>query len=101
VDLELDGKVAAARSVRDQRHLRALGLTRTENMPAVLARQAQAAGVTPATIEERRAARTLVGRLIDADDVAAVVAFLASPKSVAINGHAIAAGGGTPGVIFY
>jgi hypothetical protein len=30
-----------------------------------------------------------------------VVAFLASPRSVAINGDAIAAGGGAPGAIHY
>jgi len=33
--------------------------------------------------------------------VAAVVAFLASPRSVAINGDAIAAGGGSPRAIHY
>ena len=33
--------------------------------------------------------------------LADVVAFLASPRSVAINGDAIAAGGGAPGTIHY
>jgi hypothetical protein len=33
--------------------------------------------------------------------VADVVAFLASPRSVAINGDAIAAGGGAVGTIHY
>jgi NAD(P)-dependent dehydrogenase (short-subunit alcohol dehydrogenase family) len=42
-----------------------------------------------------------IGRLIDADEVAAVVTFLASPRSVAINGDAIACGGGQLGVIHY
>jgi NAD(P)-dependent dehydrogenase (short-subunit alcohol dehydrogenase family) len=42
-----------------------------------------------------------IGRLVTADEVAAVVAFLASPRSVAINGDAIAAGGGTIGAIYY
>jgi len=42
-----------------------------------------------------------VRRFIDAAEVAAVVAFLASPRSVAINGDAIACGGGQPGVIHY
>jgi NAD(P)-dependent dehydrogenase (short-subunit alcohol dehydrogenase family) len=77
------------------------GLTRTEKTPAVFADHARAAGVSPKEIEQRFAAGTLVGRLIEAADVAAVVAFLASPKSVAINGDAIAAGGGMPGVIYY
>ena len=34
-------------------------------------------------------------------EVAEVVAFLASPKSVAINGDAIAVGGGAPRSIHY
>jgi len=42
-----------------------------------------------------------IGRLVDAKEVAWLVAFLASPKSVAINGDAIPAGGGSPGVIHY
>ncbi len=42
-----------------------------------------------------------IGRIIDAEEVAWVVAFLASPKSVAINGDAIAAGGGSVGAIYY
>ena len=36
-----------------------------------------------------------------AEEVAAVVAFLASPKSVALNGDAVAAGGGARGSIHY
>ena len=42
-----------------------------------------------------------VRRMIDARDIAYVVAFLASPRSVALNGDAIAAGGGMPGPIYY
>ena len=41
------------------------------------------------------------GTLIDASQVAAVIAFLASPLPVSINGESIACGGGTPGVIRY
>jgi hypothetical protein len=37
----------------------------------------------------------------EADEVAAVVAFLASPRCATITGDAIVAGGGTPGAIFY
>jgi len=39
--------------------------------------------------------------MVTAEEVADVVAFLASPRSVAINGDAIAAGGGMPGAIYY
>ncbi len=77
------------------------GLTRTEATPGVLAAQAAAAGVEPAEIERRMAGRNLTRTLIDASQVAAVIAFLASPLSVSINGESIACGGGTPGVIRY
>jgi NAD(P)-dependent dehydrogenase (short-subunit alcohol dehydrogenase family) len=43
----------------------------------------------------------LVGRWIDAREIAYVVAFLASPKAVAINGDVIAAGGGVGRNIYY
>jgi len=58
---------------------------------------------TEATSEEaaRRPAANLAGRMIDAREVAYVVTFLASPKSAAIDGDAIAAGGGVPGSIYY
>jgi NAD(P)-dependent dehydrogenase (short-subunit alcohol dehydrogenase family) len=42
-----------------------------------------------------------IGRLVTADEVAAVVAFLASPKSVALNGDPVVASGGSRGVIHY
>jgi len=47
------------------------------------------------------ATRSSIGRVVTAAEVADVVAFLASPRSVAINGDTITAGGGTPGVIYY
>jgi len=42
-----------------------------------------------------------IKRLVDASEVAWVVAFLASPRSIAINGDAISVGGGIPGAIHY
>jgi len=42
-----------------------------------------------------------IHRIVDAGEVADVVAFLASPRSVAITGDAIAVGGGVPGPVFY
>jgi NAD(P)-dependent dehydrogenase (short-subunit alcohol dehydrogenase family) len=47
------------------------------------------------------ATRTTLGRIVEASEVANVVAFLASPLSVAINGEAIQVGGGMPGDIHY
>jgi enoyl-[acyl-carrier-protein] reductase (NADH) len=42
-----------------------------------------------------------VNRIIDASDITNIVAFLASPLSVAISGDAIAAGGGVGRAIHY
>ena len=39
--------------------------------------------------------------LVTAEEVADVVTFLASPRSVSINGDAIAVGGGVRGPIYY
>jgi NAD(P)-dependent dehydrogenase (short-subunit alcohol dehydrogenase family) len=57
--------------------------------------------VTVEEMEARMAANIAVGRIIDAAEVADVVAFLASPRSVSINGDAIACGGGAKGAIHY
>jgi NAD(P)-dependent dehydrogenase (short-subunit alcohol dehydrogenase family) len=77
------------------------GMTVTERTPSVIAAYATARGVTDAEAQRRLAAGISIGRMVTAAEVADVVAFLASPRSVAINGDAIAAGGGTRGVIHY
>ncbi len=77
------------------------GLTRTEKTPAVVSARAQAAGIAPEEIVARMAAGNSARRLITADEVADVVVFLASPRSVAVNGDAIAAGGGVGSAIHY
>ncbi|WP_437329304.1 SDR family NAD(P)-dependent oxidoreductase [Sorangium sp. So ce381] len=51
--------------------------------------------------EKDIAASVSIGRIVDAREVAWVVAFLASPRSVAINGDAVVAGGGSVGPIYY
>ena len=43
----------------------------------------------------------MLNSMVDAAEIADIVAFLASPRSVAINGDAIACGGGTRGAIHY
>jgi enoyl-[acyl-carrier-protein] reductase (NADH) len=50
---------------------------------------------------KRMAEGNSIRHLVDASEVANVVAFLASPKSIAINGDTIAAGGGAPRSIHY
>jgi len=76
------------------------GLTRTEATPGVVARLAQAQGITPEEAE-KSLGRNTIGRIVDSSEVAWIVTFLASPRSVAINGDAIACGGGVPGAIYY
>jgi len=77
------------------------GLVRTEATPGVIAAQAKVQGVSEAEIEKRMSGRNLVRKIVTAEEIAHVVAFLASPKAIAINGDAIPAGGGTPGSIYY
>jgi len=52
-------------------------------------------------VEARSKASVSIGRLVEAREIAYLVAFLASPKSIAINGETIAAGGGAIGPINY
>jgi len=77
------------------------GLTRTERTAPLVAARAAAQGVSPQAVEAQMAAGNSINHLIDASEVAHVVAFLCSPKSRAINGDVIAAGGGTRGNIHY
>jgi NAD(P)-dependent dehydrogenase (short-subunit alcohol dehydrogenase family) len=77
------------------------GLTRTEKTGPLVAARASAAGVSTAEIEARFSANVAIGRIVEAAEVADIVAFLASPRAVAINGDAIACGGGTRGAIHY
>jgi NAD(P)-dependent dehydrogenase (short-subunit alcohol dehydrogenase family) len=77
------------------------GLTRTERMPEVLAGHAQARGITVEEAAEALARGVAIGRLVTAEEVASVIVFLASPRSVAITGDAIVAGGGIRGAIHY
>lgn len=77
------------------------GATRTEKTATAIAGKAQAEGIDEAEAEKALFGGNLLGRIIEAEEVAHVVAFLASPLSVAINGDAIAAGGGSPRAIHY
>ena len=77
------------------------GRTRTEASAELIAGLASERGVSEAEIEREFASETPVRRFIDSGDVAWVVAFLASPKSIAINGETIAAGGGVGDAIYY
>jgi NAD(P)-dependent dehydrogenase (short-subunit alcohol dehydrogenase family) len=52
-------------------------------------------------LERRAAGRVSIGRIVTAAEVADVVTFLASPRSVALNGDAVVASGGARGPIYY
>lgn len=77
------------------------GLTRTERTPALVAARAAARGVTEEEVLAQMAAGNSIRHLVTAEEVADVVVFLCSPRSRAINGDAIVAGGGLPGTIHY
>jgi len=77
------------------------GLTRTERTAPLVAARAAAQGVPAEAVEAQMAAGNSIHHLVDAGEVAAVVAFLCSPRSRAINGDVIAAGGGSPRSIHY
>ena len=75
--------------------------TRTERTPESMQAMAEARGTTVDELERRISAGVSIGRLVTAEEVAAVVTFLASPKSVALNGDPVVAGGGALGPIYY
>jgi NAD(P)-dependent dehydrogenase (short-subunit alcohol dehydrogenase family) len=51
--------------------------------------------------QESRASDNLIGRMVDAEEVAWLVAFLCSPRSAGITGESIGCGGGIRGPIRY
>jgi NAD(P)-dependent dehydrogenase (short-subunit alcohol dehydrogenase family) len=77
------------------------GVTRTERTAPLVAARAAAQGVPPDAIEAQMAQANSIRHLVDAREVADVVAFLCSPRSRAITGDAISVGGGAPRAIHY
>ena len=77
------------------------GLTRTERTAPLIAQKAAATGRSAADVEREMAEGNSIRHLVEAREVADVVAFLCSPRSRAINGDAIAVGGGAPRAIVY
>lgn len=77
------------------------GMTRTEKVDGMIADRARREGRDEAELWAQLGSRTLNGAIPTAEDIANLVAFLASPLSVAINGDVIAAAGGSRGVIEY
>ena len=77
------------------------GLTRTERTARRVSELAREWDCAEAEVVRRLAASVSIGRLVDAEEVADVVTFLASPRSVSINGDTVPCGGGTKGAIHY
>jgi NAD(P)-dependent dehydrogenase (short-subunit alcohol dehydrogenase family) len=76
-------------------------MTVTERTADTLEAMAAARGTTPEVIRAKLAGGISIGRLVTAEEVAYVITFLCSPRSVAITGDAIAVGGGARGSIYY
>ncbi len=77
------------------------GATRTGAMLATIEAQARQNGISVEEAEQRLAAAVSIGRLVRPEEVASVIAFLAAPVSVALNGDPVVASGGVLGPIHY
>jgi len=77
------------------------GMTVTERTEATVARIAERSGSTVEEVGARMAAGTSIGRLVTAEEVAWVITFLASPRSIAMTGDPVVVSGGSPGPIHY
>jgi NAD(P)-dependent dehydrogenase (short-subunit alcohol dehydrogenase family) len=77
------------------------GTTRTERIADQIASRAAARSLTEAEVAAELGAPYALGRIVEPAEIAYVAAFLASPLSVAINGDAIACGGGRLGSVYY
>ena len=72
-----------------------------KKLRGILERRAKAEGVKIDEVERKIADGNLVRKMITVEELGYLVAFLVSPRAVAINGNSIAAGGGAPGSIYY
>ena len=63
--------------------------------------EARRLGSTVAEVEGRVALGNSTRRIVDASELAYVVAFLASPRSIAISGEVISASGGAGQAVFH
>jgi NAD(P)-dependent dehydrogenase (short-subunit alcohol dehydrogenase family) len=82
------------------------GTTRTERTPGLLAARAAQLGITPEEVERQDFAEgsprgNSIGRMVDAEEIAYVTAFLASDKAWSVTGELIVANGGTGSAVYY
>ena len=76
------------------------GATRTERTGPAHEAQATREGVSVDEVERAAAGGNAIRRIVDAREIAYLVAFLSSPKAEGITGEAIAAGGGVGPAVF-
>jgi NAD(P)-dependent dehydrogenase (short-subunit alcohol dehydrogenase family) len=69
------------------------GVVRTEATPGAIASRAEREGVTVEEAESRLRRGYSSDRIVDARELACTIAFLASPRAIAVNGDVIAAAG--------
>lgn len=77
------------------------GNTQTEKTPGVLQALANDRGISVEEAKKQLGEQNSIRRYLTAEDVAYVITMLASPRSIAVNGDAVAAGGGAPKAIYY
>lgn len=70
------------------------GFTRTDRLAELFAARAEARGVDVSVVEEEARARIPMGRFAEAGEIAAAIAFLASPAGAYINGINLPVDGG-------
>lgn len=75
--------------------------TRTRTFLDNLERRAAALGCSAEELERQYAQSVSIERIVEPEEVAAVVAFLASPLSVSLNGDPVITSGGIKGAIYY
>jgi len=77
------------------------GMTMTERTENLLERMAAATGEDALAVKKRLDNATSIGRMVTSAEVADVITFLCSPRSIAVTGDSIPVGGGQRGVIHY
>jgi len=70
------------------------GATRTVDLDAMLGRRSAREGKSVDALRQETSSMNAIGRWVDAEEVADVVTFVASPRASSISGEVIAASGG-------
>jgi NAD(P)-dependent dehydrogenase (short-subunit alcohol dehydrogenase family) len=76
------------------------GATRTEGIDPLIEERARRKGMSLEAWRERLVEDMAIGRMVEAEEFAWVVAFLASPRACSISGEVISASGGTGRAVF-